>query len=145
MTYAKYKVQSGDTTWGLARKYKCSQAQLCYINKITIPEYIQVGQVLKIPSEKQIKRWNIMQSIFEFVGVIVTDIIIVLIGIWCFKFLGGIITYIKEYEPPVCHYEYVDYSGSAGIAQECTSWFGILYCGDNDEAFKVNGVKKVCQ
>lgn len=91
------------------------------------------------------KYWNKVQAVLEFIGVLITGVLLIAAIVLGFKFIGGIITYIKEYKPPVCHYEYVDYNGNTGVAQECLSRYGTLYCGNNSEAFKVNSVKKVCE
>lgn len=91
------------------------------------------------------KYWNKVRAVLEFIGVLITGVLLIAAIVLGFKFIGGIITYIKEYKPPVCHYEYVDYNGNTGIAQECLSRYGTLYCGNSSEVFKVNSVKKVCE
>ena len=141
----KYIVQPGDTLCAIARKYGCSVAQLCRMNKIMCADWIEVGQVLTIPTPKQIRRFDITEAIIGFIGGIFSLVVIIAIGILIFKGIKSVITYIKEYKPPVCHYEYVDYNGNTGIAQECLSRYGTLYCGNSSEAFKVNSVKKVCE
>jgi LysM repeat protein len=45
-----YKVQSGDTLWGIARKFNVSADALAKLNNITNANLIKVGQTLKIPS-----------------------------------------------------------------------------------------------
>ena len=45
-----YQVQSGDTLWGIARKFGVSADALAKLNGITNANLIKVGQTLKIPS-----------------------------------------------------------------------------------------------
>ena len=45
-----YRVQSGDTLWGIARKFGVRSSALAEINDINNANYIRVGQVLQIPS-----------------------------------------------------------------------------------------------
>jgi LysM repeat protein len=45
-----YRVQSGDTLWGIARKFSVSSKALADLNGINNANFIRVGQLLKIPS-----------------------------------------------------------------------------------------------
>ena len=45
-----YRVQSGDTLWGIARKFGVSSKALAELNGISNSNFIRVGQLLKIPS-----------------------------------------------------------------------------------------------
>ncbi len=44
-----YKVQAGDTLWGIARKFNVSADALAKLNGITNANLIKIGQTLKIP------------------------------------------------------------------------------------------------
>ena len=44
-----YTVRSGDTLSGIAARYGTTVAVLCQLNGISNPNYIYVGQVLKLP------------------------------------------------------------------------------------------------
>lgn len=45
-----YRVQSGDTLWGIARKFGVRSSALAELNDINNSNYIRVGQLLQIPS-----------------------------------------------------------------------------------------------
>jgi len=45
-----YRVVSGDTLWGIARKLGVSSADLAKLNQINNANYIRVGQLLKVPN-----------------------------------------------------------------------------------------------
>ena len=45
-----YTVRSGDSLWGIARKFGVSSSALAELNGINNANFIRVGQVLKIPS-----------------------------------------------------------------------------------------------
>ncbi|MBK1853559.1 LysM peptidoglycan-binding domain-containing protein [Verrucomicrobiaceae bacterium 5K15] len=46
----RYKVQSGDTVWRIANRYKVSRANLLKINGLTDPRKLRVGVEIKIPA-----------------------------------------------------------------------------------------------
>lgn len=50
VVYATHKVKSGESLGKIAAKYGVKTAALATLNKIKDPDFIQVGQVLKIPS-----------------------------------------------------------------------------------------------
>ncbi len=45
-----YQVQSGDTVWGIARKFSVSYQELISVNLIDNPQGLQIGQKLNIPT-----------------------------------------------------------------------------------------------
>ena len=45
------------------------------------------------------KYWNKVQAVLEFIGVLITGALLIAAIVLGFKFIGGIITYIKEYKP----------------------------------------------
>ena len=45
-----YKVKSGDSLWGIARKFGVSSSALAKLNGINNSNFIRIGQVLQIPS-----------------------------------------------------------------------------------------------
>lgn len=49
----KYKIQKGDTIYGIAKKFGVKRAQILNLNGLTEKSVIKVGQVLKIPSVKR--------------------------------------------------------------------------------------------
>jgi LysM repeat protein len=46
----RHKVKSGDSIWGITRKYKVSQADLLGLNGIADPNKLRLGMELKIPA-----------------------------------------------------------------------------------------------
>ena len=48
--YRYYTIQTGDTLWGIARRYKTSVEDLIRINDLRTPNLIYAGQILKIPN-----------------------------------------------------------------------------------------------
>ena len=44
----EYKVVSGDTLWGIAKKYGVSVAYLINLNRLTMPDCLDAGQILVI-------------------------------------------------------------------------------------------------
>ncbi|MDI3542404.1 MAG: hypothetical protein PWP57_7 [Candidatus Atribacteria bacterium] len=48
--YQIYKVQSGDTLWGISRRYRVSLQDLLRINNLTEKSTLQIGQSIRIPS-----------------------------------------------------------------------------------------------
>ncbi|WAH38746.1 LysM peptidoglycan-binding domain-containing protein [Alicyclobacillus dauci] len=46
----RYMVQPGDTLWEIAAKYQTSIEAIVHANGIKNPNYIQVGQILRIPT-----------------------------------------------------------------------------------------------
>ncbi|MCG9855916.1 LysM peptidoglycan-binding domain-containing protein, partial [Staphylococcus argenteus] len=50
-TTQNYTVKSGDTLSGIATNFKTTVAKLQSLNNIANPNLIQVGQVLKVPSQ----------------------------------------------------------------------------------------------
>lgn len=46
----RHKVKSGDSVWGITRKYKVSQADLLELNGIADPNKLRAGMELKIPA-----------------------------------------------------------------------------------------------
>ncbi|VAW46884.1 Membrane-bound lytic murein transglycosylase D [hydrothermal vent metagenome] len=47
--FARYKIQSGDSLWKIARKNSISTSTLAKYNKLSIKAYLKPGQLLKIP------------------------------------------------------------------------------------------------
>lgn len=48
-----YTVRKGDTLWSIAQLYDTTVANLVALNKLTNPNRLDVGQVLKVPAAKQ--------------------------------------------------------------------------------------------
>ena len=47
----RHKVKSGDSIWGITRKYKVAQADLLGLNGIADPNKLRLGMELKIPAK----------------------------------------------------------------------------------------------
>ena len=45
----RHKVKSGDSVWGITRRYKVKQADLLELNGIADPNKLRAGMELKIP------------------------------------------------------------------------------------------------
>lgn len=53
---ATVKVQAGDTLWGYSLQYKVPVAEIMQVNHLTNPNVLQVGQILEIPTEGDLKK-----------------------------------------------------------------------------------------
>ena len=47
----KYKVEKGDTLWGISRQFKVTVASLCELNGIEEKAILSIGKILYIPSK----------------------------------------------------------------------------------------------
>ena len=52
--HISYRVQSGDTIEMIARRYSISQKSIIEANKLESPQWLELGQELKIPQERQL-------------------------------------------------------------------------------------------
>lgn len=74
-----YTVRTGDTLYSIAKKYGTSVSELAALNMIENPDFIRVGQRLRIPSENSIgiyivKKGDTLFAIAEKYGVSVAAI-----------------------------------------------------------------------
>ena len=49
-SYEVYRIQSGDTLWGISRRYKVSLQDLMKVNNLNEKSTLQIGQSIRIPS-----------------------------------------------------------------------------------------------
>ncbi|GAB6170200.1 hypothetical protein JCM1393_26600 [Clostridium carnis] len=59
--YINYTVQSGDTLGGIAEKFNTTYQTIAKINNILNPNYITVGEVLKIPFSTTTSKYYVVQ------------------------------------------------------------------------------------
>ena len=145
MSKRTYVIKKGETLYTVAHKFSCPVSLLCRVNDVLFADVVHPGDEVKIPTEQEIRKYEKRENIIDGILRILALAFVVAVGFGIWKAGSYIYNWIKNYEPPVCYYEYVDNFGNRGEASTCSTNWGNLYCSNDNEVIDVQYYKEVCE